>query len=119
MNQRDLRDHLFHFAVRVIKFLRHLPKEPEATVIRYQLAKSSTSSGANYEESQAGGSRADFSNKIRISLREVRESNYWLRIVDSSYDFNPEVALELNLLIKESVELTNILASILNKTRNN
>jgi hypothetical protein len=53
MKQRDLRDRLFNFAVRVIKFLRHLPKEPEASIIRYQLAKSSTSSGANYEESQA------------------------------------------------------------------
>jgi four helix bundle protein len=119
MKQRDLRDRLFNFAVRVIKFLRHLPKEPEATIIRYQLAKSSTSSGANYEESQAGGSRADFSNKIRISLREARESNYWLRIVNSSYDFNNEVASELNYLIKESGELISIHASILNKTPTN
>ena len=59
-----------------MKFLPDLPKTSEFNVIRYQLAKSSTSAGANYEESQAGSSKADFNNKVRISLREMRESNY-------------------------------------------
>ncbi len=53
-------------------------------IIKYQLAKSSTSAGANYEESQAGSSKADFNNKVRIALREMRESNYWLRIIKKS-----------------------------------
>lgn len=61
---------------KVLKFLPNLPKTPEFNVIRYQLAKSATSSGANYEEAQAGSSKADFNNKVRISLREMRESNY-------------------------------------------
>ena len=39
-----------------------------AEVVKYQLAKSATSSGANFEESQAGSSKADFNNKVRISL---------------------------------------------------
>jgi len=49
--------------------------------LRYQLAKSSTSSGANYEEAQGAISRADFKNKVHISLKEMRESHYWLRII--------------------------------------
>jgi len=52
MNGLEMR--LFEFAVRSIKFLRKLPNDPEFKVIRYQLIKSATSSGANYEESQAG-----------------------------------------------------------------
>ncbi|MBK7380907.1 MAG: four helix bundle protein [Ignavibacteriales bacterium] len=76
MKKDDLNDRLFNFAVKILKFLPNLPKTPEFNVIRYQLAKSSTSSGANYEEAQAGSSKADFNNKVRISLREMRESNY-------------------------------------------
>lgn len=79
MNE-NLNERLFNFAVAVLKFLPKLPQTPEFKIIRYQLAKSSTSSGANYEEAQAGSSKPDFNNKIRISLREMRESNYWLRV---------------------------------------
>jgi four helix bundle protein len=75
MNE-NLTDRLFNFAVSVLKFLKKLPRTPEMNVIRYQLAKCSTSSGANYEEAQAGSSKPDFNNKVRISLREMRESNY-------------------------------------------
>jgi four helix bundle protein len=60
--KNDLDKRLFDFAVRVIKFLRTLPATSEYNVIKYQLTKSATSSGANYEEAQAGSSRADFTN---------------------------------------------------------
>jgi four helix bundle protein len=50
-------------------------------IIRAQLSKSACSAGVNYEESQSGSSKADFTNKIRISLRETSESNYWLRMI--------------------------------------
>ncbi|MFM9944866.1 MAG: four helix bundle protein [Bacteroidia bacterium] len=72
-DKNDLQKRLFQFAVNVILLIRKLPKGKEYDVINYQLVKSSTSSGANYEEAQAGVSRADFSNKIGISLREMRE----------------------------------------------
>ena len=49
----DLEQRLFKFAVRTIKYLRKLPSIEEFKVIRYQLTKSSSSSGANYEEAQA------------------------------------------------------------------
>jgi len=51
--RNDLQQRLFSFAVRVFSFLKTLPNSPEYSVVRYQLAKSSTSSGANYEEAQA------------------------------------------------------------------
>lgn len=52
-----------------MKFLKTLPNSYEINVVKVQLSKSSTSIGANYEESQAGSSRADFRNKIRIALK--------------------------------------------------
>jgi len=74
--KNDLCERLFEFAVKVIDFLKTLPYSPENKTIRTQLSKSACSSGANYEESQSGSSKADFTNKVRISLREMHESNY-------------------------------------------
>ena len=112
----ELAGRLFNFAADVIKFLGTLANVPESKIIKYQLAKSSGSSGANYEEAQAGSSKADFTNKVRISLREMRESNYWLRLIKASgLTCNYE---ERDRLINESRELKNILGSIVHKTRN-
>jgi four helix bundle protein len=102
---------LFDFAISVIKFCRTLKKSKENDVISYQLIKSSTSSGANYEEAQAAISKADFINKINISLKEMRESNYWLRILNEIDDGE-----NVNSLMKESEELKKILGSIYSKS---
>ena len=67
------------------------------------------------KKSQAGSSKSDFANKVRISLREMRESNYWLRIIKRTV---PKVNhTELDILIKESHELKSILGSIVQKSR--
>jgi four helix bundle protein len=113
--QNDLCERLFEFAVKVIEFLQTLPYSPENKTIRTQLSKSACSSGANYEESQSGSSKADFTNKVRISLREMRESNYWLRIIKRTViEVNGS---DLDYLIKESGEPKNILGSIVQKSR--
>ena len=116
---RDLAERLFQFAVSTIKFLRHLPNEPEFNNIRFQLSKSSSSSGANYEEAQAAFSKQEFLFKIDISLKEMRESNYWLRLSNATISFEEEQQTELNKLLEESVELKNILGKIAASTRNN
>jgi len=92
--KNDLCERLFEFAVAVIEFLKTLPYSPENKTIRTQLSKSACSSGANYEEAQSGSSKADFTNKVRISLREMRESNYWLRIIKRTVkEVNPYFCL--------------------------
>jgi four helix bundle protein len=111
---KDLEKRLFDFGIRVIKYLRRQPNTIEFKIIKNQLIKSSTSSGANYEESQAGSSKPDFNNKVRISLREMRESNYWLRVIAG---ISEETDNELNFLLNESKELKLILGSIMQKTR--
>jgi len=113
--KNDLCERLFEFAVRVIEFLKTLPYTPENKTIRTQLSKSACSSGANYEESQGGSSKADFANKVRLSLREMRESNFWLRIIERTV--NEIDKAELVYLIKESAELKKILGSIVQKFR--
>jgi four helix bundle protein len=112
MREIDLLGRTFDFGVRCLKLLRTLPSTSEYQIIKHQLGKSSTSVGANYEEAQAGSSKADFKNKVRISLKEARESTYWLRVLKALETQSNE---ELDSLIKESTELKNILASIINK----
>lgn len=112
MADRDLADRLFQFAVDIIMAVRTLPHTAEFKVITYQLVKSSTSSGANYEEAQAAVSGPDFSNKVAIALKEMRESNFWIRLlIKTCPNPTPWETLE-----KESIELKKILGSIYSKT---
>ena len=117
--ENELQKRLFDFIVRVIKFLRTLPNTQENYIIRNQLIKSATSTGANYEESQAASSKADFIYKVEISLKEMRESNYWLRLLIASSEEIINDRKELSFLIEESGELKLILGSIVSKTKNN
>lgn len=115
MKENDLLKRTFNFGISCLKFLRKLESNPENNLIRFQLGKSCTSIGANYEESQAGSSKADFTNKVKIALREARETNYWLRVLKELNDSNDQ---SLELLIKESQELKNILGAIVVKSNN-
>ena len=114
MKENDLLNRTFVFGVNCLKFLKTLPNSYEINVVKVQLSKSSTSIGANYEESQAGSSRADFRNKIRIALREARETNYWLRIIKELEVSDND---KLSGLLQESLEIKNLLGAILNKTK--
>jgi four helix bundle protein len=110
----DLEERLFNFSVKTLSLLKKIKFSDVNKVIINQLAKSSTSAGANYEEAQAGSSKADFINKVNIALKEMRESNYWYRII-KAINIAPKV--EVDLLLKESEELKKILAAILIKSK--
>ncbi|MCX6222207.1 MAG: four helix bundle protein [Bacteroidia bacterium] len=110
--KNDLQFRLFQFAVQAILLVRCLPKGKEYDVISWQFLKSSSSSGANYEEAQGAVSRADFSNKVAIVLKEIRESNYWIKLIIAVTD-NSE---EWNKLKNEAFELMRIIGSIRTKT---
>ena len=103
-----LTDRLFKFAAEVVIMLIDWKIRKETDVIRYQLSKAATSSGANYEEAQAAISRREFGVKVAISLKEMRESNFWLRIIVRIEPTN-EKAKEL---LTESEELMKILGKI-------
>lgn len=110
----ELCDRLLLFAVNIIKLLRKIPNATEYKIIKYQLIKSSSSAGANYEEAQGGSSRRDFKNKIFISLKEMRESNFWMKVLKG---VNEDDLLkdEIEKLVIESEELKKILGSIASK----
>ena len=111
-SKKDLCERLLKFTVDVILYLRTVKNTTETMDMKRQLIKSCTSSGANYEESQGSPTRPDAKTKIGISLKEMRESNYFLRIFNH-LNIGDEKSNEY--LVKESTELKLILASIINK----
>ena len=104
-----LAERLFAFAVNVIRQVRTLPRSKEYSVITYQLVKAASSVGANYEEAQAAVSRADFSNKIGICLKEAREAHYWIRLIIATLDQSTD---EWKPLEREADEIKRIMGSI-------
>ena len=110
----DLRERLLKFAVDSIKFLGTLPSRKEYDVFRYQLSKSSTSMGANYEESQGGYSYRDFASKIGICYKEAKETNYFYRVIQALQIGDLK---ECDRLKDESGELKLIFGSILAKVK--
>lgn len=110
--KRDLKDRLFQFAVDVMLYLRTVKNDIETMDIKRQLIRSCTSSGANYEESQGSPTKPDAKTKIGISLKEIREANYFLRIFHNLKLGN---STKSEYLVTESAELKKILASIINK----
>ena len=65
--------------------------------------------GSNLEEAEAGQSKADFISKCRISLKEARESLYWLRLIRKNELIKPVL---VEPLIKEANEIVAVLTTI-------
>ena len=82
---KELLERTFVFGVDILKFLARLPENHIYNIPKRQLARAVTSVGSNYEEAQAAESKRDFVHKIGISLKEARESHYWLRILNTLY----------------------------------
>lgn len=114
---KDVDSRSFKFAVRIVKLYRVLDEQPGVgRTLAKQLLRSGTSVGANVEEAQAGQSKADFISKMSISLKEARETLYWLRILEAAEVLPESRLIELK---KEAEEITKILASIIVSARNN
>lgn len=102
----DLEDRLITFAVRVIHVAESLPRTPVGNHIRGQLSRSGTSSAPNYGEAQSAESRTDFVHKLKIVLKELRETRVWLLMIVRAGLIKP--ASTLNPLIQETDELISI-----------
>ncbi len=77
----DLEDRLIEFAVMVIDIIESLPETRTCTHLGGQLLRSGTSAALNYGEAQGAESRKDFVHKIKVILKELRESRICLRIL--------------------------------------
>lgn len=77
-------DRLLNFASEIVLLTDKLPRTPAGFAIASQLVRSGTSIGANFVESQDASSTKDFIQKLTISLREARETWYWLKVIEGT-----------------------------------
>ncbi|MEE9259447.1 MAG: four helix bundle protein [Nitrospinaceae bacterium] len=104
---RDLDERLLSYGARIIKLAMSLPNNLAGKRIGDQLLRSGTSVGANYQEAQAAESKKDFIHKLQIALKELRESNYWLKLLLKSEVLKQE---KLEDILDESRQLVAILS---------
>jgi len=96
----------FYFSVRILKLYRFLLKQDRSLEpILKQILRSGTSIGANITEAQNAPSTKDFINKFNISLKEARESEYWLNLFKASDIINEKSFKSLQQDCKELIKL--------------
>jgi len=104
----------YAFALTIIKLYKNLSTEKREFILSKQVLRSGTSIGANINEALAGESKRDFIHKMSISLKEARETAYWLNLLsDSGYIEKGEYTI----LINNCNELMKILSSIILTTK--
>ena len=108
MNALDLENRLIEFAVLVIGVVEDLPNTKAGNHIGNQLIRSGTSPAPNYGEARSAESKRDFVHKIKISLKELRETHIFLRIIERKQLGDPQ---RLLAAISECNELIAIFVS--------
>ena len=113
-NRYDLEERTLSFAKNVRTTLKTLKYSITNSEDSKQLIRSSGSVGANYIEANEAISKKEFLYRIKLSRKEAKESTYFLKLLVHS---NPEFTIKFEKLIDESLQLRNILTSILNKSQ--
>ena len=108
MIPQALEDRLIDFAVSVIGVVEFLPGTKAGNHIAGQLIRSGTSPAPNYGEARSAESRRDFIHKMKISLKELRETMIWLKIISRKRMVAGEV---VNAAVTECDELISIFVS--------
>ena len=109
MKKNEILDQSFDFALKIIELAKFLKNKKEY-VISNQILRSGTSVGANVTEAQAAQSTKDFIAKLSIASKESRETNYWLRIIQSKNLIKNKIMIEST--VNESSELKLIFGKI-------
>ncbi|MFQ5569930.1 MAG: four helix bundle protein [Rhodothermales bacterium] len=98
----DLEERLISFAVLVCKIAEKLPSNKVGNHVAGQLIRSGTSPAANYGEAQGAESRRDFIHKMKVCLKELRETHVWLTFIKRMGLLEPA---EMEVTLEEANEL--------------
>jgi four helix bundle protein len=114
---KEISGRLLDFATDVLALTNRMGRTASGRYLANQLVRAACSAGANYQESRGAESRADFVHKMHIVLKELRESLYWLTLVERSHMVAGESVASL---VREADELVSILvkALVTAKSRN-
>ena len=113
----DLQDRFVDYAVRIIKLCEALPGTKAGRHVSSQILRSGTSPAPNYGEAQSAESRDDFVHKLKVALKELRETDIWLKLIVRAELIQPGEALDP--LLRETDELISILFKSIDTARRN
>ena len=116
MKQNIIKEKSYNFALRIVKAYQFLTAEKKEYILSKQLLRSGTAIGALVREAEYGESSPDFIHKLRISLKEANETQYWLELLKDSQFIEEDAFNSIN---NDCVELIKLLTSIINKRRKN
>ena len=109
-------DKSLDFAILSIELYKYLINNKNEFVISKQFLKSATSIGANIREADVSISKKEFISKLNISLKEAKETEYWLELLfRTNYIDNKKY----NYLLSKCIELVKLLTSIIKTSVNN
>ena len=104
------------FAIRIVNCYKYLTKQKHETVMSKQVLRSGTSIGANVHEAIYAQSKADFVNKMNISMKEAGETSYWLTILHRTEYLDTEM---YNSIDSDLKEILRIIASTIKTSKSN
>jgi four helix bundle protein len=114
--KKQLEERTLVFTVVVMDFLYELPSHPLFSVIITQLAKSSSSMGANYREANRAESKPDFAHKIGVVEKESSETVFWLTVLSRVSFLEARLKQNLQPLLSEATELLKLFSTIKRKS---
>ena len=112
----DLEERLLTFTAAVVRLADSLPNTKAGNHVAGQLLRCGTSPLANHGEVEAAESRKDFLHKLRICLKELRETWRWLRLMGR---LELTTDSQLRATLTEIEELIRIFAASVRTTEKN
>src|SRR5207248_5321466 len=103
--QFDLEERLLEFSARIIRVVDALPNTRAANHLAGQLLRSGTSPYGNHGEVEAAESRKDFIHKLKICLKELKETRRWLKLVGKAEMLS---VAKITRILNENEELVRI-----------
>ena len=118
LNRTDSKLHVksYAFALRIIGLTKFLREQKQDFVLSKQILRSGTAIGALVRESEFAQSKADFINKLSVSLKEANETDYWLNLLKDSDYIDEKSFLSME---EDCGELIALLVSSLKTVKNN
>ena len=117
MTKFDLEERLINFAVMIVEICENMPDTKASNHLSGQLIRSGTSPALNYGEAQSGESRKDFIHKIKVVLKELRESFICQKIIYRSKLIQSDEKIKLAMI--ENNELISIFVKSAETAQNN
>ena len=110
MNAKEFSDRLWDFSIQVARVVESIPDTRVGRHVAGQLIRCGTSPAPNYDEGCDAESRKDFTHKLAIAVKEMRETSGWLRFV-VRFGLLPEK--QVGPVLDEAIQLRRMLGSSL------